>query len=309
MLKDSLFQLFGYDHDPRTDPSGGVGTETGGQIQPEVKGLSGQNYDEFTLGYERLVGEKYKFSVLGIFRNLRDGVEDGIKSAEGTAYYGNPGRPPLENFPKMKREYFGLELSFTKSGGKYFDFSTSYTLSRSYGNYSGLFAQDFPDPRPNVSGQFDTPELKVHGIGLLPNDRPHVFKFFGSYRFGFGLSIGAFFMWQSGTPVSEWGMSTLYPGWGKLLKQRGTAGRTPSIADLNLRVTYRIRSVFRTRLTPRLILDLFHIGSLRKPVNFNQGHYLGVDENGNQTDPNPLYMRATRYFPPMSARLGLEINF
>jgi hypothetical protein len=116
-------------------------------------------------------------------------------------------------------------------------------------------------------------------------------------------------MWQSGTPLSELGASTMIPGWITFLKQRGTAGRTPSIADLNLRVTYQIRSVFRARIAPRLILDLFHIGSQRKPVMFDQWHYLGVDEFGNQIDPNPLYMHATSYFPPMSGRLGLEINF
>ncbi len=303
-MEGSIFKWILYDHDPRLDASGGVvGTETNGEIQPEVKGLQGQNYDEFTLGYEQALSSKYKFGVLGIYRHLRDGVEDGMEG------YGNPGRAPLENYPKMKREYLGLELTFTKSRGKYFDFAASYTLSRSYGNYPGLFAQDLGDYRPNVSGQFDSPEEVIHATGLLPNDRPHVFKFFGSYRSPFGLSVGAFFIWQSGTPLSEIGTQTMIPGWIMYLAQRGTAGRTPSVADLNLRVTYEMKNVIHTKVIPRLILDLFHIGSQRKPVTYEQQHYFGVDEFGNQTDPNPLYMHPTGYFPPMSARLGLEINF
>jgi hypothetical protein len=209
----------------------------------------------------------------------------------------------------MQREYLGLELTFMKSGGKYFDFSASYTLSRSYGNYTGLFAQDLADNRPNASGQFDSPEEVMNATGHLPNDRPHVFKFFGSYRSPFGLSVGAFFTWQSGTPLSEMGTQTQIPGWIKFLGQRGTVGRTLSISDLNLRVAYEMRGTFGTKFAPRLILDLFHIGSQRKPVVFEELHYLGVDELGNQTDLNPLYMHPKAYFPPMSGRLGLEINF
>jgi hypothetical protein len=209
----------------------------------------------------------------------------------------------------MEREYLGLQLTFQKSRGKYFDFFASYTLSRSYGNYPGLFAQDMGDYRSNVTGYFDSPEQVLLATGLLPNDRPHVFKFFGSYRFPFGLSVGAFFLWQSGTPLSELGTQTQVYGWWKFVTQRGTVGRTPAIADLNIRVAYEMKNAIEGKVSPRLVLDLFHIGSRRTPVTYEQRHYFGVDESGKQTDPNPLYMHPTAYFPPMSARLGMEITF
>jgi len=305
-LQGGLYAWTEYDHDPRQDPSGGVVTaQTSGRIQDEIEGLKGQNYDEFVLGYEQALGKSYKFRLEGIHRNLRFGIEDSMAD-DGNIYCGNPGSPPLENMPKMNRRYYGLELTLMKSGGRLFDFEASYTLSRSYGNYPGLFAQDFGDNRPNISGQFDIPDGER--IGLLPNDRTHVLKVFGSYRFPFGLSAGAFFIWQSGTPLSEFGMSAIFPGLMKYL-QRGTAGRTPAIADLNLRIAYQVRSVFGTKIAPRVILDLFHIGSARKPVTYDLFHYYGVDESGNPSDPNPLYMHPTAYFPPMSGRLGLEIYF
>lgn len=200
-------------------------------------------------------------------------------------------------------------MTFLKSGGRYFDFEVSYTLSRSYGNYPGLFAQDLGDWRPNISGQFDTPEEVIHATGLLPNDRRHVFKFFGSYRFPFGLSVGAFFICQSGTPLSELGSQVANPGWPKYLTQRGTIGRTPSIVDLNLRFAYQMKNAFGTKIAPRVVIDLFHIASRRKPVTYQEMHYFNVDEFGNQIEENPLYMHATSFFPPMSARLGMEINF
>ena len=164
------------------------------------------------------------------------------------------------------------------------------------------------DYRPNITGYFDSPEHVLLGSGLLPNDRPHVFKFFGSYRFSFGLAIGTFFLWQSGTPLSELGTQTQIPGWWKFIAPRGTAGRTAAIADLNIRVSYQMKRMIRKKIAPRIILDVFHLGSRRTPVAYEERHYLGADGSGNQTDPNSLYMHPTAYFPPMSARLGMEIN-
>lgn len=296
----------GYDHDPRLDPGRAVYVyEGGGQIQKEIERLKGQCYDEFVFGYERALGKPYKFRVQGILRSLRFGIEDG-PGRDGQYYCANPGRPPIDVAPAAKRRYAGLELTFMKPGGGHFYFEASYTLSRAYGNYTGLFMQDVGFNWPNTSPQLDIPDLAVDG--LLPNDRTHVFKFFGSYRFPFGLSAGAFFIWQSGTPLNERGISTTYPGYAKYL-QKGTAGRTPSIVDLNLRVTYQMRNAFGTKIAPRVVLDLFHIASGRKPVAYQELHYFGLDEDGNQSDPNPLYMHPSSYFPPMSGRLGLEINF
>jgi hypothetical protein len=307
-LQGAIYRYTIYDHDPRLDPSGGIiAAETSGQIQKEIEGLKGQNYDEFVLGYEQAFGKSYKFRLQGIHRNLRFGIED-CMNYDGEIFCANPGRPPLEEMPKMKRRYYGLELTLMKSGGRSFDFEASYTLSRSYGNYPGLFAQDSGDNRPNVSWQFDIPDQVIQGNGLLPNDRTHVFKFFGSYRLPFGLSAGAFFIWQSGTPLSEIGTSAIFIGLPKYL-QRGTVGRTPAVADLNIRIAYQVPNAFGTKIAPRVVLDVFHIGSRRKPVTYDQFHYYGVDELGNQTDPNPLYKHPTSYFPPMSGRLGLEVTF
>ena len=47
--------------------------------------------------------------------------------------------------------------------------------------------------------------MRNNSLGLLPNDRTHAFKFYGSYPFSFGLTIGVSGYWTSGTPVSEFG--------------------------------------------------------------------------------------------------------
>jgi hypothetical protein len=68
-----------YDHDPRLDTSGAdtIGV-TGGRIQPSITGLQGQYFDEFALGYERMIGTQFRFAVRGMRRMLRQGLEDGI---------------------------------------------------------------------------------------------------------------------------------------------------------------------------------------------------------------------------------------
>jgi len=103
----------------------------------------------------------------------------------------------------------------------------------------------------------------------------------------------------------------LYPvePWRILLQPRGSAGRTPSILDLNLRLTYDLARVIPRLRNLRMILDVFHIGSRRTPVNYDQVHYFNRDPMGNQMNPNPNYGLATRFHPPMSVRLGFEIGF
>lgn len=98
--------------------------------------------------------------------------------------------------------------------------------------------------------------------------------------------------------------------WYAFIRQRGTAGRTPSIFDVNFRVTYDLSGIMRTRFKPRLVLDIFHLTSRRTPVAFDQVHFSGLDpDTGEQAYPNPMYGHATGFFPPISARLGFEVGF
>jgi hypothetical protein len=300
-----------FDHDPRMDPTGGQSISFGGALYDEEEGLKGQYFDEVTLGYERLIGKNYKLGLRGIYRTLGRLIEDSPDLETGGYLIGNPGYGRMDHFPKGKRDYTALELTFKKSGGEKFNYLVSYVLSRNYGNYPGLFNTDggtgFALPNANVA--FDYPETYVNSTGLLPNDRTHVFKFSGSYHFDFGLTAGTFLLWQSGTPLSELGGSSIGPPWFAFLRQRGTAGRTPSIFDVNLRFSYNLRKLIETPWEQRLLLDIFHLGSDRTPVNYEQVHYYDIDENGNQINLNPQYNSPTRFQPPMSLRLGIEMSF
>jgi hypothetical protein len=308
-LENTYYKMTAWDHDPRVDPAGGEVILTfGGTIQAEYSEMQGQHYDEFTAGYERQLEQYFKFSISGTYRTLRQGIEDGIDLSTWQPYFGNPGTKPLDNFPKMRREYSALELTLEHYGYSRFNFLLSYVLSRTYGNYPGVFDYYWRDSRTNGTAQFDVPDLLINATGLLGNDRTHVFKFFGSYSTGFGLTVGSSLSWMSGIPLSEYGGHWLgYPL--SFLSPRGTQGRTPAIWDLNIRAVYELNSLIAVPLTTRLVIDVFHVGSPRTAVDSDQIHYFAVDENGNQINPNPEYLRPVQFQPPMSLRLGLELTF
>jgi len=296
-----------YGQDPRIDPSNGDTTSFYVGIQPEVEGLEGQHYDEFTLGYELQIDGNVMIGATGIHRNLRQGIENGW-GVDGALVYGNPGSGELSEFPNMTREYSALVLTLTRMGDEKLNFLASYVLSKTIGNYTGLFNSDFGYAFPNTNGAFDWTENLINGSGLLPNDRTHVFKFYGSYRLGFRLTVGTSFTWQSGTPLSTYEGASTGPPWQNFAEERGSSGRTPTIWDLNLRFAYDIFPPGRS-WQPRLLLDVFHLGSQREAVNFDQIQYFGEMGAPPNTNPNPTYGMATKYQPPTTLRLGLEVGF
>ena len=56
---------------------------------------------------------------------------------------------------------------------------------------------------------------------------------------------------------------------------------------------------------PRLLVDVFSVGSPRHAVLYDQRHYL----SNNRMQVNPTYGAVTQYQPPMSARVGMVLDF
>lgn len=298
-----------YNHDPRQNISGGDTLYAlTGKIQEEIPGFKGQYIDKFYLGYERRILENYKFSIQGIYHTLREGMEDSYSKERKMFVLGNPGRYPLSDYPRLKRDYIALELTFQKTPGDPFNFFVSYVVSRNFGNYQGLFESEKGLPGANISGAFEYPETTENATGLLPYDRTHSFKFYTSYWFDFGLTLGAVFSWMSGTPLNEFGIGP--HGYERIfLQSRGTVGRTSPVWDLNLRFAYLLPQILKYDYHVRFILDVFHVASRKKAVNYDQLHYFNIDQNGAQIDPNPTYNLPTSFQPPMSFRFGFEISF
>lgn len=305
----NALSLCDYDHDPRIDTSGGNCLNL--PSSPTVFApFNGYNFYDYSLGYQRQLGQRHRVGVRGNYRTLGDMIEDGCvipASGEIACYWGNLGTGPTAGiFPHPSRVYEALEVTVEGQPTPNSGYLASYVLSKNQGNYTGLYQTDVEGSFPGAMGYWDTAEGLVNADGPLPNDRTHALKGAGFYRFDSGLNIGASLLWESGTPLSEFGGGH----YGAVfLKQRGTVGRTPSIVDLSLRLDYIFLRSSPGRWKPRLILDIYHLFSGRIPVDYDQVHYFNQDASGNQIDPNPTYGLPTRYYPPPTARLGLEVTF
>ena len=303
---DYLFVASIYPGDPR---QGGViadqvydGSTYEADWARSIPDIDVENFDEFTAGYEGVLGAATRITVRGLRRDLRSSFQWGLDpSSEAFWVLGTPGKGDFAYLPPPKREYTALELSLdgTWHGLQY---RASYVLSRTWGNYSGLFYSDAGVANPGGVGTFSNPAQAVNSEGLLANDRPHVVKLVASYRTGFGLTPGVFFSWMSGTPINEFGGQPI--GGPSFLSPRGTVGRTLALWDLNLRLAYD-----PPWARARVVLDLLHLGNPRETVRVDQQHYFAEDENGNPTNPNAAYLSPIACQPPMTARLGLEISF
>src|SRR5687768_17482360 len=192
----------------------------GNHATPFDPGLKPQTVDEFTAGVEwgpRGMRE-LTFGVRGIYRAQDEVIEDGSFDDGNTYFIFNPGRrgtgtfettedlacnnPEIGCFGPARRYYRALEISANKRFSNNYQFIASYVYSSLIGNYEGLFRNDNGQADPNITSLFDLVSLLPNTYGRLPNDRPHQFKFDGSYRWPFGLMTSASFRIQSGIPFN-----------------------------------------------------------------------------------------------------------
>lgn len=229
-------------------------------------GLKPMEQRMITVGYERYFGSNLILSVYGINKSLVRAIEDvgrlvvNNETVEEEYMITNPGEGrsidaswfpsglPSPITPRARREYSALEVRLDKRAGSYFT-SASYTLSRLWGNYSGLASSDERGRiNPNTNRDFDMPFMPwnkyAHEVyGKLATDRPQVFKFFG-YKF-FSLlgpgahQVGTSFIWQSGTPLST--QVPLITSAAAFAYGRGDLGRTPAFSETSATYAYEFK--------------------------------------------------------------------
>ena len=242
------------------------------RIDPDVKPMS---EDQMNATIEYQMGPQMLFRGSYVHSGLRRTIEDmGVVTPSGIEYiFGNPGEgkgkfaqisTATKSFPtpRVKRNYDAMELSLQRRFSNNWFANVSYVLSRLYGNYSGLastdeirtpaFAGAFPITQQQGAGTaragssanlaFDLDEMMWDSLGnldpkgLLPTDRTHVLKLYGSYQFKFGTEVGGFFNASSGTPLS----TQVYSANDEevLVNGRGDLGRTPMLSQTDLQVSH-----------------------------------------------------------------------
>jgi hypothetical protein len=211
-------------------------------------------------------------------------IEDvGGTDAKGNEIFtiGNPGFGATVKFfnpptPRAVRDYTGLELRLDKRFSKNWYANISYVYSKLFGNYSGLASSDevFDGggrTDPNVNRFFDLPEsnFDTRGrpiLGRLATDRPHTFKAFAAYRFGYKLGgrameteVGGSQLLFQGTPITtvldvnvgESGGIDIFP------EGRGDLGRTPVFSETDLVVNHFI--AINERVKFKFSLNVFNL--------------------------------------------------
>jgi hypothetical protein len=310
--------------------------------------------DEFILGYERLLGDEYSAELRFVYRDTGATLDDYC------GFYANPGYCTLVNpgfggswsefeggpltfysaetigLPKGRNEYTSLQMQVNRASED-LNYSFIYAWGRSVGNFEGAVKSDIVQADAGITQDFDFPALMDGADGYLPNDRRHVFKFFGSYRFAENWTAGWNASLASGRPLSVYGSG--YPDQGanvfgsygdtyylftntcntptgvaacpddaaqedKIYRftGRGNNGRTPWLTSLDASLTY----AFQTgNIDWTTSLQVFNLLDIQEVTHINE-HAEARRSEGN---PNEFFGAPYGWQQPRHVRLSLQARF
>jgi outer membrane receptor protein involved in Fe transport len=261
-----------------------VACPIGGDVTHVDPNLRPQYTDQFALGVEYQIGSEMSLGLTGIYNSVGSVIDvtaGGFLGNPGGLIRVNPvtgevlGTPVL--IPEPVRHYRALQLVFQKRLRDNWQLSGSYVYSRLEGNYGGTTHDATVFIDPNLTYAFVDPNPLERAKGLLPDDRTHQVKLYGSYQWRFGLTSGLVARYLSGTPVSKMGS-----GGGRFITPRGSAGRTPNLFTLDLHLGYMLP--IGKALSVSLIGDLFNVTNAQKAVSVDQ--VWTYADAGSTPDPN-----------------------
>jgi outer membrane receptor protein involved in Fe transport len=321
----------------------GFGTRNlGSTPTPIDPGLKPQTVNEWTAGFEHELKRNITFGFRGIYRAQGSVIEDGSFDDGDTYFLFNPGEirpgvvtteelacnnPDIGCFGRARRFYRGLEFTLNRRFANNFSFNTSYVFSSLIGNYEGLFRNDNGQADPNITSLFDLVSLLNNTYGRLPNDRPHQFKFNGSYQTPWRLMISGNFYVQSGVPFNAQVPHPVYGDDEGFGVPRGTAiipdlssingnggisgaigkNRTPTTYNLDLGVYYPIK--FTENMQLRITADWFNVTNQQRAITVDNTFLLDSGVEGIDPVRNPFWGSGTVFKYPSALRLGAKFSF
>ncbi len=300
-------------------------------VDPDLKP---QTVNEVVAGVEYEALRDLVLGVTGRYRAQGSVIEDGSFDDGATYFLFNPGEslterlacadPLIGCFGRARRYYRALEFTATKRFTNNFQFIASYVFSSLIGNYEGLFRNDNGQSDPNITSLFDLPTLLAGTYGRLPNDRPHQFKFNGSYRTPWKLMFSGNFYARSGIPFNALIPHPVYgdnegfcqdiAGIGFVCNPRGTAvnpitgsTRTPTNFQLDIGAYYPISMGEGKEL--RLMFDWFNVTNTQRANREDETFLINSGITGIPPVPNPTFGTGTIFQFPSTLRLGAKFSF
>lgn len=339
----------------------GFGTRNlGAHSTPIDVGLKPQTVNETTGGFEFGLGDNMVLGFRGIYRNQGSVIEDGSFDDGNNYFIFNPGEPlppgpggqfgnteflacqgdpatmrAPQCFGRGRRYYRAIEITLNRRFANDFAYNMSYVYSSLIGNYEGLFRNDNGQSDPNITSLFDLTSLLAGTYGRLPNDRPHQFKFNGSYKTPFKLVLSGNFYAQSGIPFNALVPHPVYgnnegfcvnnPGVIVSCVPRGTAiipnlgansagvesaigkSRTPFTWNLDLGAYFPIAMGEGKEL--RFTADWFNVTNTQRAVTLDQTFAINSGVSGVPPVLNPFWGSGTIFQYPSALRLGAKFRF
>lgn len=322
----------------------------GAHPTPIDPGLKPQTVNEFSAAFEYEIARDLAIGVRGIYRAQDEVIEDGSFDDGNNYFIFNPGRNapgtterlacagntdpafplfPAQCFGPARRYYRAVEFTATKRFTNNYQFIASYVYSSLIGNYEGLFRNDNGQSDPNITSLFDLVSLLDGLYGRLPNDRPHVFKFNGSYRTPFKLVLSGNYYAQSGIPFNQLEPHPVYGNNEGFAVPRGTAvvpntgatvpggsigmesaigsTRLPFTQSLDFGAYYPIQ--FSESKQLRFQLDWFNVINSQRGLTGDQTFTINSGIGGVLPIRNPFYGSGLIFQFPSSLRLGVKFQF
>ena len=311
--------------------------------------------EEFILGYERVLSEQNMASIRMVRREIGTALEDycGVFANQSYCTLVNPGfggtwadseggelvfySAETIGLPKGKNDYTSVQVEFRHASDK-LNYNFLYVWGRSTGNFEGAVKSDIVQTDHGITQAFDFPALMDGADGYLPNDRRHVFKFYGTYRWmnnhliaGWNASLA------SGRPISIFGIgypvtgTNVTPPYGDThylftnscnnpagvaactpmneqadkiyrFQSRGTNGRTPWTVSLDASLTYNF-NVSNIDMTASL--QVFNLLNIQEPTSINEH----AEARRSEGTPNEWYGAVYGWQQPRHIRISIQARF
>ena len=244
---------------------------------------------------------------------------------------------PAAHFEDPIHKYDAVEVTADKRLSNNWSLQSSYRWSRLWGNFEGFYRNDNGQSDPAISSLFDFPTddpsytsigvprfgykgdirfLGKLGAGLLPNNRTHQVKLYGTYNTSVGLNVGAGINLSSGQPLTQMAANPNYASPGEIpMTVRGAGFQTvdgfkktsPMETSLNAHVDYGFGVGVRRFV---VLMDVFNLGNLQRVTGYN--NYFEYPSFGTLNPDfgqpgNPVTL--VGYQPPMQIRFGARFEF
>ncbi|HET9620646.1 MAG TPA: TonB-dependent receptor [Kofleriaceae bacterium] len=343
----------------------------GGGTSFVAPGISGQYTDELVVGAEYELIPDLRLGVTYTHRTLPNVIEDVspdngadfLIANPGANYSGDAARlaaqaaalastdparsaalaqqagwlAQIKTFDKPIRNYDAVTLRAEQRPTARSLVIASYTYARERGNYPGLFSTETLQLDPNVSTQYDLPDLLANRAGPLGLDRPHAIKLDGFYLFDLAraglVTVGASVRAQSGIAHNVLAAHPVYGDGESYLLPRGSIARSPMTSTIDLHVAYGHR--LTAAVTLEAFVNVFNLLDQQDELNVDERYtfdnalpIVGGDANdlkhakvtnvlptgqwatANRTlTPNQNFDHTSQVTNPRSVQLGVRLTF